>query len=447
MDRRALMASVAVLALSATGALADGNNAFIGQLNDSNFAYLSQVGTNDGFVYQHGTSNTFLPMMDGGVAQRGSNRLGTEQFGDFNQIIGDIHQDGTNVGGIAQFGNHNTVDLFDQAGQNRASIFQGGYNNLGRTVQTGSENDAGIVLIDPDSGAFGIFGSIARSPTAPAISPPTLSRASSRAVRATWPGTIRRARLTVSRRSPRAAKAMWPSTRRRRRRMILRPTTAARAIRPVSCRLVRGISRPMDKIRARFRPSSSARAASRNAAGNTYVGGTDNTGLIFQLGEDNVGNNISNDGTHKSALITQGGDGNVGTNLQVQGGRTTPKLLSSATEISPETPKPVAMEISRVCASSASATSVATRSWITTATRRGRTVRRKSRSSVRQIKVSIHRTSILNDEATANIFQAGSGNIGINTQTNVDPPRLALCRSAWGISRRTARPTSSTRQP
>ncbi len=160
MNRTALMLSVAAISLSASGVLAqDGNDAFIGQLNDSNLAYLSQIGSNQGFIYQHGTGNIFLPANNGGVAQNGSNRLGVEQLGANNLIVGDIHQQGRNVGGIAQFGSNNGVDVFNQNGENRAAIFQGGHNNLARTVQDGTGNDAGIIQLNGDSAGDANFAS------------------------------------------------------------------------------------------------------------------------------------------------------------------------------------------------------------------------------------------------------------------------------------------------
>jgi len=166
MKRTSLMVSVAVIALSASGVLANaispnGNNAFVGQLNNSNLALLSQQGSNQGFIYQYGTGNVFLPWSPlhssppGSDAQEGNNSLGVEQLGKHNFIGGLFGQSGTNEAGLAQFGDGNVIDNFLQLGDNRAAIFQGGDQNLAQSDQSGTGNDAGIVQINPHDHTLG----------------------------------------------------------------------------------------------------------------------------------------------------------------------------------------------------------------------------------------------------------------------------------------------------
>jgi hypothetical protein len=167
--RTALLAGVAMLTLS-TGAQAQealtANDAFISQMNDSNFAYLSQSGAlgaaggaNSGFIYQHGTNNIFLPIANGAPAdaQQGANALGVMQLGSDNYIGGVFLQSGTNIAGLAQFGKGNVVDTFLQTGANRGTVFQGGFANLARTVQDGNGNDSGIVQVNTDPALVGNF--------------------------------------------------------------------------------------------------------------------------------------------------------------------------------------------------------------------------------------------------------------------------------------------------
>jgi hypothetical protein len=66
--KKLLMATVAVISSASAGAAFGqtvSNQAFIGQLDQSNLAYLSQVGTNRAFVYQYGNGNFFLPFLNG----------------------------------------------------------------------------------------------------------------------------------------------------------------------------------------------------------------------------------------------------------------------------------------------------------------------------------------------------------------------------------------------
>ena len=127
-----LLAGVAVAALSGSALAQEGNFGYIGQRDDSNFAYLSQQAAADGgnaaFIYQHGEQNVFLPTTSlGGAAdaQVGSNFLGVEQLGARNFVGGEFLQSGSNIGAIAQFGSENVVGKFTQDGASRANP---GYN-------------------------------------------------------------------------------------------------------------------------------------------------------------------------------------------------------------------------------------------------------------------------------------------------------------------------------
>ena len=113
MSRKKLLASVALIPLAgvafAQEAPQDGNSAYIGQRDRSNMAYLSQVGSNDAFIYQYGRKNVFAPTQNGALsdAQRENNTLGTIQLGALNFIGNEFLQVGNNVAGIAQFGSWN----------------------------------------------------------------------------------------------------------------------------------------------------------------------------------------------------------------------------------------------------------------------------------------------------------------------------------------------------
>src|ERR1700709_1522781 len=133
MKRAALLAGVAEIGL-ANGAAAQDltNSAYIGRITSDNFAFLSQkagaAGGNQGFVYQYGQHNMFLPYV-GGVpsdAQTGNNVLRVMQVGASNFVGDDFAQTGGSTGSIAQFGDQNIVNKFIQKGINRATIFQGG---------------------------------------------------------------------------------------------------------------------------------------------------------------------------------------------------------------------------------------------------------------------------------------------------------------------------------
>ena len=52
MNRYTLLGSVALVALSAAGVLAQSNTAFVGQRDTSNFVYLSQIGLRLSARYQ-----------------------------------------------------------------------------------------------------------------------------------------------------------------------------------------------------------------------------------------------------------------------------------------------------------------------------------------------------------------------------------------------------------
>ena len=156
MLRASLLASAATIALIGQASAQQANNAFIGQMDESNFAYLSQEGSNQGFVYQFGGKNVFLPgttLPDD--AQRGSNTLGTMQLGERNFIGGLFLQTDNNIAGIAQFGNDNVVNKFLQTGTNRGAIFQGGDGNVAQSEQTGTGNDVGIIQLNPTAGGQG----------------------------------------------------------------------------------------------------------------------------------------------------------------------------------------------------------------------------------------------------------------------------------------------------
>src|SRR5580765_2409119 len=117
MKRTALLAGVAIIGL-ANGAAAQDltNDAYIGQMTDNNFAYLSQqagaTGGNQGFVYQYGTHNVFLPYANGqpSDAQSGNNILGVMQVGTGNFVGAQLLQTGSSTGSIAQFGDQNIVN-------------------------------------------------------------------------------------------------------------------------------------------------------------------------------------------------------------------------------------------------------------------------------------------------------------------------------------------------
>jgi trimeric autotransporter adhesin len=204
MTRTSLLASVAIAAMVGHAAAQQANQGFIGQIDESNFAYLSQNAGgalqplragNEAFIYQNGTGNVFLPLTatgDRADAQTGNNSLGVIQNGTSNIVGGSFFQTSVgangNDGGIAQFGNKNVVDVFEQTGGNRGTVFQSGDNNLARNVQENgaSRNDAGIIQLGTEgsTGAYN-FASTAQTGTTGGAFAGIASPASPRAAPAT----------------------------------------------------------------------------------------------------------------------------------------------------------------------------------------------------------------------------------------------------------------------
>ena len=120
MLRASLLASAATIALIGQASAQQANNAFIGQMDESNFRVsLARSGPTSGFVYQYGQKNVFLPGVD---ALRRMHSMARTRLAPCSWVT-QLHRRSVpaerhnNIAGIAQFGDDNIVNKFLQTGE------------------------------------------------------------------------------------------------------------------------------------------------------------------------------------------------------------------------------------------------------------------------------------------------------------------------------------------